>query len=478
MVLLAMGLLFLLALPHRSLPSWAPGAGGAVLAVLVYGVSQRLRHRHRVLASYFRGGSLLLLWFAMLRLGRFAEQPAIEHPLLLGALLLAVAGANLALAVRWNSPGTAAVSVGLAFASVLLGENTWFVLAGEVVVSCAVAGIIWRKGWEHLLGEAALLLALTHLSWAAGNPLATGRTGWLQTPGSQVVFFLCAVAALGTGGRLGRGRVPAEETAAVVLGVAAADAGGLLVLSALCLARFEEQAVWWNAAAFVMLFGLAIWHWLRHGSRYLTFIHAMAGHLALSAALVWGVRSTEVLVWLGWQSVLVVLCAVWFRSRFVAAGNLIVYLAVVASYLGLAKEVGGISFSLGLAAIVSAEIIERQQQRLQLSGAWMRRIYLGCALVTFPLTLRAMLPGAYVSLSWLGLAVGYYGLSGWLGRSDYRWLAMATVLLAAGRVCLVDLVGVEPTLRVVSFLVVGVALVVISLRYQAKSNRERSDASR
>lgn len=141
-VLLSLGIVFLVALPHVDLPLWAPSMGGAALAAVAYAVSVRLRCRYPLLGSYLRGGSLLLGWFSVLRLGRFGAEPVIADPVVLGSLLLLVATASMLLAARWSSRGTAALVTCVAFGSALLGENAWFVLAGEVAATCAAVGMV------------------------------------------------------------------------------------------------------------------------------------------------------------------------------------------------------------------------------------------------------------------------------------------------------------------------------------------------
>jgi len=99
----------------------------------------------------------------------------------------------------------------------------------------------------------------------------------------------------------------------------------------------------------------------------------------------------------------------------------------------------------------------------------MRNAYLACALFVLPYALYHVVPGRYVSISWLGLALFYYISSRILGNNrKYRWMALLTTLLTVLYVFTVELVGLDPALRIVSFLVLGIALLTISMIYSRK----------
>jgi len=113
----------------------------------------------------------------------------------------------------------------------------------------------------------------------------------------------------------------------------------------------------------------------------------------------------------------------------------------------------------------------------------MRNAYLAAAFFMFPYALYHIVPGSYVSLSWMVVAVFYYILSRLLNNIKYRWMAVSTLLLTVLYVFLVDMTKLDPVYRVISFLLLAVVLIIISTLYSrvraknapAKSDKEAND---
>lgn len=242
---------------------------------------------------------------------------------------------------------------------------------------------------------------------------------------------------------------------------------GLLTL--LMFAAFRPSFAPWQLLASSIYLALAVAFWVRTNSKYVTFVYAMLGYIALSAALAETFVVPDIFVWLCWQSILVLSTAVWFRSRFIVVANFAIYLAVFFAYLSLAGTVGVISMSFGFVALLSARILNWKKDRLELKTDMMRNAYLASALFVFPYALYHVLPRAYVSLSWLGLALFYYIASRILNNNrKYRWMALLTTSLTILYVFIVDMVGVEPVWRIISFLVLGIALLAVSMIYSRR----------
>lgn len=74
------------------------------------------------------------------------------------------------------------------------------------------------------------------------------------------------------------------------------------------------------------------------------------------------------------------------------------------------------------------------------------------------------------------MAAVYYVASRILGNPKYRWMALLTTALTVLWVFAVDLVALSPSLRVVSFLALGTALIVISMAYSRRDRDARAQA--
>ena len=105
----------------------------------------------------------------------------------------------------------------------------------------------------------------------------------------------------------------------------------------------------------------------------------------------------------------------------------------------------------------------------------MRNAYLASAFVVFPYALYHLVPGAYVSVSWVGVAVVYYLMNLIVRNPKYRWMGHLTLLLTVLYVIVVGLTQLAPTYRIISFLVLGTVLLVVSLVFtQVRARRKRA----
>jgi uncharacterized membrane protein len=101
----------------------------------------------------------------------------------------------------------------------------------------------------------------------------------------------------------------------------------------------------------------------------------------------------------------------------------------------------------------------------------MRNLYLGAACVVIPYGLFHTVPSAWVSTSWLGVSIAYLVVSAVLHNRKYRVMGIGTILATVIYVFVVDLARLEPAYRIISFLVLGVVLLGVSVAY---TKRRRS----
>ena len=154
--------------------------------------------------------------------------------------------------------------------------------------------------------------------------------------------------------------------------------------------------------------------------------------------------------------------------------NFVIYLAVIIGYATLAQEESGISLGFGLVALLSARILNWQQHRLELRTEFMRNAYLAAAFVVFPYAMYHLVPQGYVSLSWVGIGIFYYLMNFLVKKQKYRWMGHLTLLLTVLYVLIIGIIQLEPTYRILSFLVLGSVLVAVSLFFTRLMARKRS----
>ncbi len=466
-VVLSLGVMFLLTFPYQKLPSYAPSAIGYILVGIILALSRYWKDSFPQVSRYLLGGGLLLLYFTTLRLSHFGPAPALTNTPIELTLLLSVVALNLSISISQRSPYLVGLNLALGFLTALAGGPPLFVFSAILAMSIVATVLVIRYQWNWILVLGIVLSTTTHFLWSISNPLFGNPVQQVLSPEANLLFVLLYVVAFGVGTLLQS--IANKEDAISVTNSVFNGFGSYVLLMFLTLTSFKSSFAAWHLAASGTYLVFATLFWIRAQSKLSTFVYAMLGYVALSVAIVDTFAPPNVFVWLCWQSILVISTAVWFRSRFIVVANFIIYLIVLAAYLSLAGAVGTISISFGIVALVSARILNWRKDRLELKTEMMRNAYLACALFVLPYALYHVVPNSYVSISWLGLALFYYISSRLLNNNrKYRWMALLTTLLTVLYVFAVELVGLNPTIRITSFLLLGIALLTVSMIYSRK----------
>jgi hypothetical protein len=472
--LLALGVVFLLTFPYHGLPPALPSLVGYLLVGGIVALSRYWRRSYEQVSRYLLGGALLLLYFTTLRLSRFTVDPAITSTTIQVALLLLVVGVNLVVAARRESQYLAGIHLALGYFTALLAGEAYFTFTILTVLCVLAVYFRIRFNWSGIPLIGISLTLLTHFLWATNNPVFGNSFQLVYTPEGNLLFLLLYAIIFGVGGLLVR---EWEEVAFEIFNALLNGLGFYSLLLLFTLTTFRAHAVDWHLAASAVFLALSVAYWIRRQSKYITFIYAMLGYGALSIGIIVQFRMPDFFVWLCWQSIIVLSTAVWFRSRFIVVSNIVIYGLVLVAYLFTAGTVSVVSIGFGIVALLSARILNWQRDRLELRTEMMRNVYLASALFIIPYTLYRSLPSGYVSLSWLAVALGYYLISRLLKSRKYRWMALLTTALTILYVFFIDLVGIDPTLRIISFLVLGSALLVISMVYSRRTQRQEEPPS-
>jgi hypothetical protein len=462
-VTLMIGVGFLLLRPFNGLsPAFAPILG-YVLSAGVILVSRLLRKPSPLLSGYLLGSGLVLLFLSTLRLHYFSLHPALSGRTAEVVLLLLIVAIGLTVSLRRKSVYLVSLSLAMGFAAALLSGELYSFFGITVAAAVSAVYVTAKYGWQKFLIYGLALTYFANLLWLLNDPLVGNPLALRAIPygAAFAVLFWPVLFAFGVSFR------PAEEKE----GVNAISASllnaflGYGIFFLITVSKFQEKLGLLHLAASVLFLALAIAFWLKEKSRYRTFFYAMTGYAAMSVAIVANFGAPNFFILLCWQSLLVVSTAVWFRSKSIVVTNFVIYTIIFIAYLALAGTVSITSLSFGVVALLSARILNWQQNRLELKTDKMRTAYLVAAFFIFPYALYHIVPGNYVSLSWLSVALVYYVISLVLKNTKYRWMALLTFLLTAFYLVIVGIIKLEPVFRIVSFLALGVVLLVISFFY-------------
>ena len=474
-VILTAGIGFALSLPLAGLPPVAPPVAGLAFAAGLLLAARVGQKAFELVAGYLRGAGMALLYFSTLRLFFFGPAPVLDIDSAVGrGVVVAAVAVDLAIALRQKSPWLLGLALlaGLISSLVVGAPFGVFLMVASLSALASFAAV--RYEWPALLVGGIAAAYATHLLWAINRPWA-GRPFKVLLEPSAGAFFLLLYAVILSAGSLRRRDRSTEDPGtvlAVLLNCVASY--GVFLLQTLGTAPVAFASAHLGAA--LVYLGLAVVFWRSEASRISTFFYAMTGYLALSAAIAKSFSSPEVFIWLSWQSLLVVATALWFRSRLIVVANFFIYAAIVLAYMVVAKTETGISVGFGAVALLTARILNWKRERLELKTELMRNAYLASAFVVFPYALYHLVPRAYVSLAWVGVAIAYYLMNLIVQNRKYRWMGHLTLLLTVLYVIVAGLTQLTPAYRIISFLVLGSVLLVVSLVFtQVRSRRKRTD---
>jgi hypothetical protein len=440
----------------------------------IFGLSRYWHASNPVLGQIFHSGALLLFYYAGLKLAFFSREPLIGAPAGL-LLLVGILAIDFWSAVRKRKEILTALLFLFSYFTALLFDMPLVSLSAMVLLSVLAVWIsLWRQ-WRILFLSTIIIAFAAHLVWLWNNPLM-GHPFQAQAQHHYNLLFLVLVSAVFAGGQIYRGQhyfgpvsdswLTAINASAVVL------IGGLNVLL-----FFRDQVAilgTFTAAYFLLL---AVACYLTGAKSYSNFLWACFSYVVISATIFASLKSPDFFIWLGLQSLLVIITAVWFRSRLLVLANIVIYCAIYLAYLILARSSDLANLSYAVTALASARILNWKKERLTLTTELMRNIYLVCAFFIILYGLSNAVPAGLISISWLGAALFYFFMSLLLKNKKYWWMAILTIGATVLRILLYDSARLEAGVRMLSFLVIGIVLVMLSI-FSARQLKEKEKNSR
>jgi uncharacterized membrane protein len=460
---LIIGFASLLTLPFEGIPAVLPALSGFILSFIMLGLSRYKKESFEHLSGYLVGGGLVVLYIAVMRLYYFGIEKSIGSLPIIIALLLVVSAITIRTGIKRNSFNIAGVGITLGYLTAVLGAAPYFIFTIIALLAVILVYLNLKYEWNFLLFYGMFLAYLTHLIWFINNPFIGNTIETLNDPQSNFIFLLLYILIFSFANLLDK---KDKEEDIVSSGITILNCGagyGLLFLETVITTPSAFSL--YHLIASLVFLGIAIAFWTKRKSMYSTFFFAMLGYSALSVAIIGQFAKPHFIIWLCWQSLLVVSTAVWFRSKFIILANFVIFLLIFLAYLLVGETIGSVSISFGIVALLSARVLNWQKDRLELKTEQMRNAYLLSALLIIPYSMYEMIPSGLVSLSWIGVAIVYYMLSLFLNNKKYRWMALATFMLTVIYVFILGITSTETSLKIISFLVLGAVLIIVSLLY-------------
>jgi hypothetical protein len=475
-IVLALGIVFLMTFPYQTLPSFFPSLIGYILVAGILTLSYLWRESLAFISRYLLGGGLILLYFATLRLHFFSDKPVLSNNAFFLALLIIVVLISLIIAAKRKSVYLSSLILTLGYVTAVVSENSIIIFGILTLMAIVTVYLKLKYKWEGLFIYGIILTYFFHLIWFINNPFLGNRIQLVSSPGINTYFILLYAIIFALGNLLRSKEI--LENNFVIISTFLNSFGAYSLYFLITITKFSSHLVFSHLLASIVFLSLAIIFWTKEKSKFSTFFFAILGYSALSVAIITQFKLPNYFVWLCWQSLLVVTTALWFRSKIIVVANFVIFVIIFLAYITISIHVGLVSISFGVVALLSARIMNWQRHRLELKTELMRNAYLFMAFVAIPYALYHSLPGRYISLSWVAVAIFYYLLSLVLKNKKYRWMALFTLLLSILYIFVIGIIKLEPVYRIVSFIVLGIVLIIISIAYakiRAKTESDRKD---
>lgn len=468
-VVLSLGIVFLLTFPYKNVTPILPSLFGYILVAGIFWLSYHWRESVSYISRYLKGGALILLYFSTMRLYFFSPNPFLTNLNIELLLLLIIVTVNLYISIRSKSVYLTSVNIFLGYVTAVLSNQPYFIFSCLVLLSTASVYFKLKYQWQSLMIQSIILTYLIHLVWFINNPLMGNELQLVSNHEINLLFILI-YAAIFAGGNLLRPKGLPEDDILIVNTILNCFGSFVLFSFVIFTTVKTNQSFYFVFASLIFLL-ISIVFWRREKSKYSTFFYCILCFTTLSVALIYGFPKPDFFIWLCWQSLLVAIAGIWFRSKIIISANILIFVLIFLAYLFYTNNIGLVSISFGLVALFSARIINWQTHRLEIKTELMRNLYLTAAFIAFPYTLYHSIPADYISLSWIGLALVYYLLSLTLNNKKYRWMALFTLLLSVLYIFIIGIYKFEPIYRIISFLVLGVVLLIISIIYTRIRNK-------
>jgi len=356
----------------------------------------------------------------------------------------------------------------MASVTAIASGYTHFMLSLMLGMSLCSIFLARSKGWWVGLVISIFLVYSIFLVWILGNPFLGKSIGFItEHQMGYLYLFACALAYSFLGLLPKSEHLPHNQPLNAILlnGIGFSFIFTLMVLSFFS----GNYSVYFGLiAAFCIVYSVVLE--IRGTWNSIAAMYAIYCFVALSISIAGIYHFPLGFFLLSIQSLLVVIVALWFRSRFMVIMNTILFAGLLIAYLVTDESLDSINFSFSLVALVTARILNWKKQRLEIRTELIRNIFLfsGAAMLLF--SLHEVVPPNFVTLSWTLAAMVFFILSVVIRNMKYRWLAISTMVVTVFYLFIVDLSNISLGYRIVALMFIASISLGISIFY---SNRQK-----
>jgi hypothetical protein len=436
----------------------------------LFGVSWYLRDSNRNLAKIFSLNGYVLLFFITLQLHYFTKEPLLSNAYGGLFLLLSVTVFQGIMAIRKNSQGLAGLALLMTAVTAIASDMTHVMLPLTVIIAATAAYLMYRFSWWRLMIFSIFLVYTTNLIWLVHNPIMGHHFEILKIHDAGFIYLFVAAAIYSLVALIKERESFTANMALTTIILNGLGFSSMVTFFVLAFFKTDYIMLFASIAIFCMIYSVILQKF--SSWKVMASLYALYGFVALSVTVYGIYNFPKAYFLLSIQSLLVVIMALWFRSRVIVIMNTGLFIILLITYLMTSHSVNSANISFALVALVTARTLNWKKQLLQIKTEMLRNTNLIIGFFMVLYALYRLVPGSYVTLSWSAAAILYWVLSFAIHNIKYRYLALATMAATALYLFIVDLARVEIIFRVVAFLALAVLSIVLSLYYTKRRNRK------
>ena len=425
---------------------------GYAAAGVVAWIGLRLARAYPTFGRIVFGGGLAIGYFATYALHFVPALRIIDSEPLGIALVAAAIAAIVAIAHRMQSETVAGIALFLGFHTGMLSDVTALSLLATTLLAAGAGFFLVANRWVIVPLSAVVAVYATHATLAFGDA-AVGPA--LRAAFVAIDFALFATALL----------IRSDTAERPRRLLALLNWLGALLLGAHAAAAFSRDALFLGLCGFAgAQLAIAAIARVRRAPGRVVALELGLAFVTLALALPVQFSAGPLLA--GWLALALAATAIARRAE--PAFSVLALLLVLAGYAAVrVDQLGPVA---QLACVLAMVAVERGHAAAERSSVLRTLATAGVALGLLQLALLAVAPG-YHTLAWVGAAFALFVLGFALRARAYRWGGFAALALAALRLIAVELRGFSPDQRILTFVLAGVALLVVSFVYARRERR-------
>ncbi len=467
-VALIIGFAFLIIYHFGELGVLVRVGAGYLLSAGLAALGLWLSRRHELFGRIIFGGGLALAYFVTYALHFVPAVRVIEsEPLTLVLLALNVVGI-VVIAQRMQSETVAGIALFLGLRTGMLSDITSFTLMSTSMLAGGALFFLVKNRWVFVPLSSLVAVYSTHVVWAMRtDAIAPGQPDSERLALSMsflaLYYLIFSVALLVH---------PRELSRRAALSFALLNWVGMLALGAVEVGRWGEPHLFtfFVTLALAQGVGAAVARWRGADPAVLQAFLATSG-LTLALGLPWQYEDTALVR--AWTAVGLV---AGIAGRVLRAGALqvvgvgILYVALGATWQVPAsgRELLYAALLVGFALVERAAVVRTERLPPPPEGRRRDTLQFFCAAgagLALLWLVGELMPRELTTLAWGVAAFGLFALGFGVRVRWYRLVGLAVLAVTLGRLLFVDLSGLPPNQRILTFILLGVMLLAVSYVY-------------